>query len=81
MTTTQTLPKPTPATSGGDDKPTLHTYCGACYPLPKPGIALCGHKSQGGPAFDADRVPVEFPLCVVCEDLVPAGCPKCGAGR
>lgn len=82
--TTQTLPKTDAPGSGGEDNPTLHCFCGVCYPASEPGdVAFCGHKSPGGgPTFDADGpVPVEFPLCVVCEDLIPDGCRKCGSGR
>lgn len=81
MTTTETLPTTSKPTSGDDDKPTLHTYCRTCWPGTKLGnIALCGHRSKGGPRFIGGTPPGQ-PLCVVCEDLIAAGCPKCGAGR
>lgn len=82
MRTTQTLPQPATPTIDSDDKPTLHTFCRTCWPITRPGnIALCGYRSTGeGPRFDWEA-PAEWPLCVVCEDLLPRGCPKCGAGR
>lgn len=82
MTTTTQLPKPAAPGLDGDDRPALHTYCGVCWPIPQVGnIALCGIQTKyEGPAFYGPP-PADWPLCVVCEDLAPAGCPKCGAGR
>lgn len=81
---TTTRPSPTANTSSSNSgrKPALHMFCRFCYPNPKPGnAALCGYLAQGGgPAF-IGLPPAEWPLCVVCEDLVKSGCPKCGQGR
>lgn len=77
MSATQTLPKP--ASAGRDDRLPLHVFCSVCWPVARRGnIALCGWLSSGdGPKFWMP--PADWPLCVVCVDLVGAGCPKCGA--
>lgn len=79
--TTQALPTPaTPDTATDHDKPTLHCFCGACYPAPKKGdLALCGHVATGTTPVFEDIPPAEWPVCVVCEDLIPRGCSRCGA--
>lgn len=74
---TQLLPTPADTSSGGDRKPTVHCVCPSCYPIPEPGnIALCGHRCRDGKVRAAA---LEDLLCVVCFDLLPQGCPKCGA--
>lgn len=79
--TTQTLPKPDAPAGNDVGKPALHSICGICYPVPAAGnVALCGHVCvSDGKAFTG-LPPAEWPLCVVCVDLIPRGCPKCGAG-
>ena len=50
-----------------------HTYCMVCYPDPDTiSIALCG--------TDVTNVPEGWyeSGCVVCEELTPLPCPKCG---
>lgn len=77
--TTQTLPATTE--TGRGNPPMLHTFCVACNPIPKQGsVAICGYVSRGGPKVELDALD-KHPLCVVCVDLLPHGCPKCGAGR
>lgn len=82
MTTTTQLPAPHAPSSGTDDNPLLHMFCGHCWPIKGVRkVALCGHLSTGnGPIF-LGIPPAEWPICVVCMDLVHGGCPKCGAGR
>lgn len=75
---TQVQPTPTD-TDFQDPKPAAHYICRVCYPIPAPGhVALCGYKTRtlhGGSALR------DHPLCVVCQDLLPRGCPECGTGR
>lgn len=79
--TAQTLPKPDTPVGSNAGKPALHMYCGDCYPQVKPGdVAVCGHVCTCG-GHQMTQRPADWPLCVVCRDLVRLGCAKCGAGR
>lgn len=80
--TAQTLSKPDVAPDTNAGKPAMHSMCAVCYPIPGPGhIAFCGYVTTGETKAFMFGPPAEWPLCVVCMDLVPQGCPKCGTGR
>jgi hypothetical protein len=83
MTATYSQPKTDAPKSEGDDKPIMHMFCATCFPMPQIGnVAICGYRARGlGPVFFGGMLPPDWPECVVCADLVPNGCPKCGAGR
>jgi hypothetical protein len=60
---------PAPATTDTGDSDLTHTYC-ECTPL----IALCGVTLSEELTEWAEE-----DLCIVCEDLDPLPCERCGA--
>lgn len=73
-----TAPEVDVPNSGTDDKPLVHAVCRGCFPTPGPDdIGMCGERPRM-PAINPVP-PADRPLCVICEELYPKPCEKCGA--
>lgn len=72
--TTDTLDQDT-----GDEDTLTHRVCPPCELRDKekgiPPAALCGKRKYGW-RFVLNDTPQE--RCVVCQEMMPAGCPRCG---